>query len=329
MPYIYPSSYQPPRWVRGRQHLQTIVPSLFRKIKDVVYQRQRIEISDGDFLDLDWSKTSRESSTKSKKLIILSHGLEGSSDRPYITGMVSIFNKAGYDALGWNMRSCGGEPNRLPRFYHHGATEDLNAVVEYVLQHTDYKEIILIGFSLGGNMTLKYLGEKGENVSPKIKKAVAFSVPCDLPSSVPLLRTKGFSKYYANRFKNKLVEKIKLKKEILGAAFVDNLLPKIKILDDLTDLFFAEVHGFANSEDYYRLNSSGPYLKHIRIPTLIVNAKNDPMLSDECSDVVLAKSSPYIFLEIPAEGGHCGFAPKTGGTVYWSEQRALAFCEEV
>ena len=328
MPYISDSSYRPPRWLKGRQHLQTIIPSVFRKIKNINAFGQRLELPDGDFLDLDWINASGNKNQKADKLVILSHGLEGSSGRPYITGMAKLFNQHGYDALAWNMRGCSGQPNRLPEFYHHGSSKDLKEIIKFTLQNTHYQHIVLIGFSLGGNVTLKYLGEENTNLPPQIKRAVAFSVPCHLPSSVPLLRQKGFNQYYSDRFKNKLIEKIKLKKHILGEDFVARLLPKIKTLDDLTDLFFANINGFETAEDYYYLNSSGNFLSNITIPTLIVNAANDPMLSPECSDIALAQQSKFVYLEVPAEGGHCGFMNKNKGQFYWSEHRALAFCED-
>jgi hypothetical protein len=343
MPLIEYSTYKPPRWLLNKQHLQTIIPSAFRKVSGVEYMRERIEIFDGDFLDLDWSFSSHhatfgqyasktttpqnKSTITNPKLAVLSHGLEGSSDRTYMKGMAKAFNQQGYDALAWNMRGCSGEPNRLERFYHHGATEDLGAVIEHVTSLNRYTEIVLVGFSLGGNMTLKYLGEQGSQILPSIKKAVAISSPCDLLGSVPLLQDGKINRLYAQRFKRKIQDKVRIKaqKGIIAHEKASKIL-KIKELEELTENFVAPVHGFKDAEDYYIRNSSMYYLSAIQIPTLLLNAANDPMLSVECSPKVICQSSAHVFLEVPSQGGHCGFMPSSSfGGLYWSEKRALEF----
>lgn len=137
------------------RHMETIIPSMFFKVDDIIYDRERLELSDGDFLDLDWLTGKK----KKENLIVLSHGLEGSSDRYYIKRAARYFHERGWDILAWNCRSCSGEMNRLPRFYHHGDTEDLSKVIDHVLK-SSYKKVILIGYSMGGSMSLKYLGEE-------------------------------------------------------------------------------------------------------------------------------------------------------------------------
>ena len=172
---IVPSSYRAP-FGFGNGHIQTIYAH-FRQVRGVSYKRERIQTPDGDFLDLDWSAKG------ARRLAILSHGLEGSTERHYVLGMIRALNRRGWDALAWNYRGCSGEPNRLLRWYHSGDTGDLRAVIEHAAGH-NYEEIAIIGFSLGGNVTLKYLGERAGSTHPLVKKGVAFSVPCDLtPSS--------------------------------------------------------------------------------------------------------------------------------------------------
>ncbi|WP_139786888.1 YheT family hydrolase, partial [Desulfamplus magnetovallimortis] len=172
MTYLH---YKPPILLKGG-HLQTIYPSLFRKtdhdLNPGFYIRERIETPDNDFIDLDWSKVG------SSRLAIISHGLEGNSGRTYVTGMVQAMNRAGLDAVAWNFRSCSGEPNRLLRSYHNGVTEDLAWVIRHAEEMDRYRKIYLVGFSLGGNLTLNYLGR--EKVASTVRKAVVFSVPCDL-----------------------------------------------------------------------------------------------------------------------------------------------------
>ena len=147
-------------------HIETIYPSLLRKVNLVAYERERISTPDQDFLDLDWLKQG------STKLVIISHGLEGNTSRPYVRGMAKAFYNAGYDVLAWNYRGCGEEMNRSLRFYHSGATDDLDYIIQHINKKNTHSEISLIGFSLGGNLTLKYLGERGKQLQSIIKRAV-------------------------------------------------------------------------------------------------------------------------------------------------------------
>ena len=185
-------------------HLLSIYPSLIRKGDAAIYKRERIRTDDDDFLDLDWSQQGN------RRLAIISHGLEGDSYRPYVLGMVRAVNKAGWDALAWNFRSCSGEMNRQLRFYHSGSTDDLDRVVRHASGQYSYDKIALIGFSMGGNLTLVYLGEKGSGLDGMIEKAVVFSVPCDLKSSACEL-SKFRNILYMKRFLNLLHKKIRAK----------------------------------------------------------------------------------------------------------------------
>src|ERR1051325_1100597 len=175
MPIVARSSYVPPPFL-ANGHLQTLFPTLLRKVRGVAYQRARIATPDDDFLDLDWAEQG------ASRLAIIAHGLEGDSKRAYVLGMVKALLKNGWDAVVWNARGCSGEPNRALRFTHSGATEDLQTVVAHVSSTGNYSEIAFFGFSLGGNLTLKYVGERGLELDRRIKAAVAFSVPCDLQS---------------------------------------------------------------------------------------------------------------------------------------------------
>src|SRR6266446_2365532 len=175
MPIVAHSTYIAP-WLLSNGHVQTFLPVLIRRVGAVSYQRERISTPDDDFLDLDWAKTG------SCRVAVLAHGLEGDSNAHYMLGMVNALVKRGSDAVAWNARGCSGEPNRVLRFTHSGATEDLQAVISHITSASDYSTITLIGYSLGGNLVLKYLGERGDGLEPRIKAAVAFSVPCDLQS---------------------------------------------------------------------------------------------------------------------------------------------------
>src|SRR5439155_743102 len=201
MPVIAHSTYVAPRLL-SNGHVQTFLPTLIRRVRALPYQRERISTPDGDFLDLDWAKTG------SRQLAVLAHGLEGDSKAHYMLAMVKALAKRGWDAVAWNARGCSGEPNRVLRFTHSGATEDLQTVISHVLSASNYSQIALIGFSLGGNLTLKYVGERGRELDPRIKAAVAFSVPCDLQSGSRKLAEPA-NRIYMRRFLVTLHDRIR------------------------------------------------------------------------------------------------------------------------
>ncbi|MBT5093711.1 MAG: alpha/beta fold hydrolase [Halobacteriovoraceae bacterium] len=302
-------------------HIGTLATHFGRKVADLPYERQRINTPDDDFLDLDWIRKD------SQKLIILSHGLEGSSRATYIQGMMRFLVDNGFDGLAWNCRGCSGEPNKQPFFYHSGASYDLETVVEHVLKTTDYKEIYLIGFSLGGNITLKYLGEKSQAISKRIKKGIAFSVPTDLGASAIEL-DRGFSQVYMFNFLWTLKRKIRSKRQLISKDVLEiDKLHRIQTFHAFDDLVTAPLHGFENGLDYYAKSSSKQFIPAIKIPTLLVNAKNDPFLGEKCYPLEEASKNPFFTLEIPQAGGHVGFfTPFVKGEL-WSERRALEFIQ--
>ncbi|MTI30072.1 YheT family hydrolase [Xanthovirga aplysinae] len=318
MPLVNHQPFNSP-WPLFNGHLQTVFPSIFRKINGITYQRERIHTPDHDFLDLDWASNNNE------RLVILSHGLEGSSQGQYIKGMVRAFQAQHWDCLAWNYRGCSGEPNQTEKAYHSGATYDLNLVVQHVLKKEQYKEIALIGFSLGGNLTLKYLGEQARNLSPLIKKAVVFSVPLYLlDSSWHLAKKSNF--IYAQRFLIALKKKARQKAEAIPDKIDTNQLKGVKTIMDFDDRFTAPIHGFNGAEDYYKKCSSINFVEEIQIPTLVVNAGNDPMLPETCYPIDFFKGLKNVYFEMPQNGGHCGFTlPKNGNPLIWSEMRAIDF----
>lgn len=307
-------NYKPPFFL-FHAHLETIFPSLFRSVKLSSYQRERINTPDRDFLDLDWLKQD------SKKLVIISHGLEGDTTRAYIKGMAKAFFEKGYNVLAWNYRGCSGEINKALRFYHSGATDDLATVVDYA-SNKSYAEINLIGFSLGGNLILKYLGE--ERIRPEnLKKAVTFSVPLDLHASCIKI-SQPSNWVYSRRFLRSLRKKVVAKSKIMQNLDASGL-KKARTLHEFDDIFTGPIHGFKNAIDYYTQSSSIKVVANIKIPTLIVNAKNDPFLSPECYPEDLLKDHSFVTFESPERGGHVGFAQFTKNGLYWSEERALEF----
>lgn len=330
MPLITQSTYRPPAYL-WNGHLQTVIPSVFRKIP-VAYWRERITTPDDDFLDVDWCLVAPESSDDSsikRPLVILSHGLEGDSTRQYLAGMVRHLTGHGFDCLAWNYRSCSGEMNRLGRFYHIGETGDLAAVVQHALSK-GYTDIDLVGFSAGGNITLKYLGE--HNLWPgvsAIRRGVAISVPLDLMTTADRLE-QWDSMPYNIRFQRTLKEKIRQKASLLPEAIRAVDMSRITSLRQFDDLITAPLHGFGNVENYYRVNSSLPFLSKITVPTLVLNARNDPFLSPECLPSALAKELSLVWMEFPEQGGHCGFTSAKGlQAPTYAEERALTFLTQL
>ncbi|RYD45776.1 MAG: alpha/beta fold hydrolase, partial [Verrucomicrobiaceae bacterium] len=239
---VVSSNYRAPAWLRGG-HMQTIVPALFRRVPQVTTRRERIELPDGDFLDLDWATSG------SDRLVILSHGLEANSQATYIQGMAGALQRRGWDVLAWNYRGCGGESNRLLKFYHSGASDDLAHVVQHALEVHPASQIDLVGFSLGGNMTLKYLGER--EAVPRLHRAVAFSVPCDLACSSARLSLPINRNLYMRRFLVSLRRKLAEKRPRFPDQIDLRGAGKIRDFRGFDDRFTAPLHGFKDAADYW------------------------------------------------------------------------------
>ncbi len=324
MPLLSSDSYRPPVWLPNG-HLQTIFPALFRKIAPPAYHRERMTTPDDDFLNLDWAYTDGAGNrTHKPPLVILSHGFEGDSTRQYIVGMVRTMVLNGFDCLAWNFRSCGGEMNVQPRFYHSGATDDLDLLVRHAVAK-GYGRICLIGFSLGGNLTLKYLGEKGKSLLPLIGKAVVFSVPMDLMACsrhLGLWENRVYQQRFLASLKPKILTKSKHYPHLIDSRHYD----RIKSVYDFDDVFTAPLHGFKNAEDYYTQCSAQGFLDQIRVPTLVVTAANDPMVPVQSVPTDRIAGLSAVYLRLTRKGGHCGYrqAGMQGGA-YWSELEALAF----
>jgi predicted alpha/beta-fold hydrolase len=300
------------------RHLETIYPSLFRRVKVPPLLRERIHTPDGDFLDIDWLLA------ESSNLVIVNHGLEGNSQRPYVLGMMKAFHSQGFNALSWNYRGCGDEMNLQLRFYHSGATDDLDTLVTHCISK-GFKNIYLIGFSLGGNLTLKYLGEKSGNIAPQVKGGVAFSVPMNLDTScTQISRRSNF--LYARKFLTSLKKKIVTKATRMSGLDTAGI-ERISNLRDFDDKYTAPLHGFPNAGTYYQRCSSMYFIDSIRVPTLVVNAKNDPFLAADCYPS--STTSDQVTLEYPRRGGHVGFARFGQNGLYWSEARALKFIKSI
>lgn len=316
---IVESNYKPPFQFRNG-FIGTVYSGLIRKVNGIEQIRERIETRDHDFLDLDWSYAE----STSDAVIILLHGLEGHAQRPYITGTAKLFNQNGIDAVSVNFRGCSGEDNRFYHSYHSGATNDLDDVIQHCIQNKNYSRIYIKGISLGGNITLKYLGEERE-IPKQIKSAISISVPVHLTGSARELHMPK-NAAFAIRFRKHLVDKLKVKIKNFPDHITQEEIDSIRSLRDFDEVYTSKAHGFKDAQDYYEQCSSLQFLNAIEVPTLVINALNDSFLSPECYPIKEAKVNKNLHLEMPKFGGHVGFIQS--GSFYYNEKRALDFVNE-
>jgi len=288
------SRFSPPFWLRN-PHIQTLWPKLFRKLPALPLRRERVELADGDFIGLSWSQTA------AGPPVLVLHGLEGSLRSHYALPMMAALDRAGFQAVFMHLRGCSGEANRLPRTYHSGASEDLAEVLAHL--RTNHRPIAAaVGFSLGGNLLLKYLGETG--TSSLLRAAVAISVPFVLGDAARRLE-QGVSRIYQQYLLNRLRQSYQLKFKTIPSPLRVSL-EQIRTLREYDHSVTAPLNGFAGADDYYRRCSSRSYLSGITTPTLILHAKDDPFMYPH--DIPTpAEVGPGVRLAIHAHGGHVGF----------------------
>ena len=280
------STYTPPPLLDGG-HRQTLYASLFRRVQFAYDRRERIDTPDDDFLDLDWAWADAR---EAHRVAILTHGLEGSADRKYMRGMAQAFVRRGWDVCALNLRGCSGETNRQAATYHSGKTDDLALVVDHVLD-AGYTSVALVGFSLGGNLTLRYLGERGAQVDDRIRGAVALSAPVDLDASADRI-DRWSNWHYTQYFLRSLRQKIRVKAQQHPDRVSTEALRTITTLRGFDDAYTAPLHGFRDADDYYRRASSKPVLSKIAVPTLLLNAANDPFLPPACTPTQSPEITP-------------------------------------
>ena len=319
MPLIT-SSFSP-ALIFSSPHTQTIVPALFRRPKSDSTVIHSLETSDGDLL------LYRLYQRGNKRLAVISHGLEGSFDSSYVLGISNSLLSSGWDVLTWNMRGCGDKPNRLVTWYHSGKSEDLKHVVQHATS-MPYERISLIGFSVGGNITLKYLGEESDTLPSTIKSAVVFSVPMDLEGSADKL-AKPSNAIYMRYLLRPLRRRMREKSTRFPTVFNIEGLSRITTFHEFDRRFTALFHGFKSVQEYWSASSSLRFLPTISIPTLALSALDDPFLSPSCYPYQIARTHPWIHLETPQHGGHVGFWDTLHLKNTWGEGRAIEFLESV
>jgi predicted alpha/beta-fold hydrolase len=325
------SAFKPAWWLNSC-HVQTIYPALFRQaVAPESISRQRLTTPDGDFLDLDWCEL------PDKPLVILLHGLAGSSKSGYIKGLQKALLNVDFASVTVNFRGCSGELNLRARSYHSGETEDIDFVYQHLRQRFPHRPMMAVGFSLGGNVLLKWLGEQGEKVD--LSAAVAVSVPFQLNLCATKL-DKGFSKLYRDYLLRELKQYIIGKQQYLQQLGLAEEVYKLNQLGSLKTVrsfwqydhqVVAQLHGFADAADYYQRSSAKQFLTSIRVPTLLIQAADDPFMT---ADVVPNPSQlpANLRLELCENGGHVGFVsqPKTKifGADYWLDQRIPQFLSQ-
>ncbi len=315
-----PQPFAPPAWL-SNPHLQTLYGSLFAPRPRIAYRRERWDTPDGDFVDVDFID-----GPPGAPWIHLFHGLEGSSDSPYARHLMDLAKKRGWRGSVFNFRGCSGEPNRLPRAYHSGDTAEAGWALPKLKERSGDAPLYVAGVSLGGNVLLKWLGERGEEARPIVERAAAISAPVDLMAAGWALQT-GFANVYGRHFLGTLRKRSFAKLARFPGIFDAAAARRARTLREFDDVVTAPVHGFEGVDDYYTRASSKPWLKAIRVPTLLLNAKDDPFLpaqhlprDDEVSEAVT--------VEFPDRGGHVGFVSGFPGRIDWLPQRLFHFFEQ-
>ena len=314
IPRIVPAAFRPAWWLPGG-HLQTIWPALIPRGPGSSITRRRFELPDGDFIDVDWVG-------ESGPIVVVLHGLGGSSTSHYVTSMLQAIAMQGWRGALMYFRGCSGEPNRLPRSYHAGETGDLNNFISVLRQQEPDTPLAVVGYSMGGNVLLKWLGEQGS--ATQITAAVAVSVPFDLANAAARVH-QGFSRIYELRMLRSLQELVTRKAKRISLPWDSRTIAAIRSIREFDDRITAPLHGFRNADDYYTRASCKPFLSNISRPTLVIHASDDPFMSPTVVPVQRELSTTTT-LELSGSGGHVGFiGGEPWAPQYWLETRIPDF----
>jgi len=314
-------AYHPPRWLPGG-HLQTIFPYFFRKAPLPTYRRERIDTPDGDFVDLDWID-----GPANQPLVVLFHGLEGNSSSHYARALMHAVRARNWRGVVPHWRGCSGEPNRLPRAYHSGDHAETGFLLEAIAARANPVAMFAAGVSLGGSALLNWLGRAGADAQRLLCAAAAVSAPLSLRTGGEAIQ-RGFNMVYTWNFLRTMRQKARLKARQFPNLIDTRRIHRCRTLYDFDDAFTAPLHGFSGVDDYWDRGSSLWWLKTIALPTLIINAQNDPFMPLERLPAPL-EISPAVTLEITPQGGHVGFlhGSMQGGQM-WLPLRLLTYFEQ-
>lgn len=333
-----PGPFRPAWWLPG-PHAQTLGGRLLREGARPRYRRERWETPDGDFLDLDfWAAGAQRDPGRGggdgatvagddrRPVVLILHGLEGCSESGYVVESCRRLAARGCLPVALNFRSRSGEPNRTRRFYHSGETGDLAFVLDRLADRTGDRPVGALGYSLGGNVLLKYLGEQGTGARARVTAAVAVSVPYRLSASARSME-RGVGRLYSRFFLRSLRRSLRRKVARRGHRYDLERLERVGTLRAFDDAFTAPVHGFRDAEDYYRRSSSARYLHGVRVPTLLLQARDDPFLPREALPEGEMEANPWLLPRITEAGGHLGFVEAEGprGAGFWAEREAARY----
>ena len=321
MPTVAIAPYRAPAWVPGG-HLQTIWPYVLPR-PAVAYRRERIAAPDGDFWDFDWIEPT--SGARAMPLVVLFHGLEGSSGSQYARVLMALLAARGWRGVIPHFRGCSGEPNRMPRAYHSGDHEELAAMLAAIRARVSIETIVhAVGVSVGGSVLLNWLGRAGSGAARMISAAAAVSTPIDL-TAAGIALGRGFNRVYTQNFLNTLKPKSLAQAKRFPGLLAEEKIRSARSLYDFDDAVTSQLHGFAGAEDYWRRASCKPWLSRVAVPTLILNAKNDPFVPRESLPAESEVSDDVLLLQ-PDGGGHAGFlSGPFPGNLEWLPRRLLDF----
>ena len=322
-PAFVPDPFRPAWWLPGA-HAQTIAGRYARPPHGVRYRCERLDTPDGDFVDLDWATVDGCPLPDDAPLCLVVHGLEGSSSSSYVLETCRVLAARGIRAAAMNLRSCSGEINRTIRFYHAGETGDVGRVVSHLRTVCPDATLLAAGFSLGGNMLLKYLGEQGA-ASP-VKAAAAVSVPFDLAAGSDKLDRSPMGRFYGWHFTRRLRAKVRAKRHLLPADIREAAVRAARTLRAFDDAATARLYGFRDSDHYYAASGSARYLHAIRVPTLLVQAMDDPFVDAESIPRDVIAANPCLATAFTEAGGHVGFiAGSPRRPAFWAEAQVARF----
>ncbi|MEM1057744.1 MAG: alpha/beta fold hydrolase [Verrucomicrobiota bacterium] len=326
MPVTF-SQYRSPWWL-ANGHLQTLLQIGRRLRSPLPVEHREVTLPDGDFVDVEISRP--EHAPERRRVAVVTHGLEGSSRAIQSRALAAHLRRHGWEVWSWSFRSCSGRHNRLPVIYHSACTPDLHAVLRAALEEREAAttRAALVGYSLGGNLILRYLGERGGEVDPRVRCAATYSVPVDLAAAAAHLdREIPWCIFYREGFLRSLRARVRWRRPFLPPGLPYDRLDDLRTFRAFDDAITAPLHGFGDAVSYYDRASSKAVLRGIRVPTLVLNSADDPLLPPPCYPWSAAEANPDLTLEYSRHGGHCGFFPSWPGQPFWIERRVVDWLE--
>jgi predicted alpha/beta-fold hydrolase len=328
-PPFVPRPYVPAWWLPG-PHAQTVAGRYLREATGVRYRRERLDTPDGDFIDIDFATVHGSRAPApgdDAPVALVLHGLEGDSSAPYVLETSRALWDRGIRAVAINFRACSGEPNRLPRFYHAGDSGDVAFVLDQLAERFPGVPLAAVGYSLGANMLLKYLGERGDQA--RVRVAAGISIPFDLGAGADKLQSTAIGRTYTGVFIRPMKAKFRQKQHLVADACDAGRVLAARSFREFDDAATARLHGFSGVDDYYGRSSCAQFLPHIRVPTLIVHSVDDPFVPADAIPRGALRDNPHLTPVITEHGGHVGFvAGPPWRPEFWAEAEAARFIAE-